>query len=153
MDYLRLGEIHLYIYQHLEYLPARDERHRLRDTVVGRVRNAMPFLGACVTRVIQDVATDPSLFLDWLSDTVNHLPILGYLYFEALSEYLMRHSTGPAPDTRRPAASSTTGLYKELLFEIFPGMAGKFDLARFQPTTAGLAAKLANVDPSIDSNP
>lgn len=150
VDYLRLGEIHLHIYQHLEYLLARDERHRLRDTIVGRVRNAMPFLGACVTRCVQEVATDPSLFLDWLSDTVDHLPILGYLYFEALSEYLMLHSTGPRAGQAKAHGEFDNWLYKELLFDTFPGMAGKFDLARFRPTTAGLAAKLAAIDPSID---
>lgn len=150
IDYLRLGEIHFHIYQHLEYLLAREERHRLRDTVVGRVRNAMPFLGACVTRTVQEVSTEPSLFLDWLSEMVDHLPILGYLYFEALSEYLMLHSTGSRAIQAKASGEFDNWLYKELLFDTFPGMAGKFDLARFQPTTAGLAAKLARIDPSID---
>lgn len=150
VDYLRLGEIHLQIYQHLEYLLARDERHRLRDTAVGRVRNAMPFLGACVTRCIQEVGTDSTLFLDWASDTVDHLPILGYLYFEALSEYLMLHSSCPRTVKARASGEFDNWLYKEVLFDTFPGMAGKFDLARFRPTTAGLATKLARIDPSID---
>lgn len=150
IDYLRLGDIHLNIYLHLEYLLARDERHRLRDTVVGRVRNAMPFLGACITRCVQEVRADPNLFLDWLSDTVDDLPILGYLYFEVLSEYLMLHSTGPRAKHAKAIGEFDNWLYKEVLFDAFPGMAGKFDLARFRPTTAALATILATIDPSID---
>lgn len=150
IDYLRLGEIHLHIYQHLEYLLARDERYRLRDTVVGRIRNAMPFLGACMTRCVQEVNNDAKMFLDWLADSVDHLPILGYLYFEALSEYLMLHTSSGRAQEAKVAEEFDNWLYKELLFEIFPGMAGKFDLARFRPTTAVLAGKLAKLDSTID---
>ncbi|WP_040479464.1 hypothetical protein [Longispora albida] len=150
IDYLRLGEIHLQIYQDLEYLLARGERHRLRDTIIGRVRDGMPFLAACLTRTLRGTRTDPASFLDWLADAVDHLPILGYLYFEVLAEYLMLHSNAPRARDLRERREFDNWLYKDLLFAAFPGMAGRFDLARFQPRAAELAARLPGLDPTIE---
>lgn len=149
IDYLRLGEIHLTIYEHLEYLLARTERHRLRDAVIGRIRNAIPFLSACVSRCMGESTGDPGKFLDRFAETVDHLPILGYLYFEVLSEYLMLHSTRPQALDAKSRGEFDNWLYKQLLFSTSPTMAGRFDLARFRPGTATLAAELAAIDPTI----
>ncbi len=134
IDYLRLGAIHLGIYQHLEYLLARNERHQLRDTVVNRIKNAMAFLGTCVAACFDETRPDPGRFLDQLVHAVNQLPILGYIYFEVLAEYLMLHSTGPRATDLKRHGEFDNWLYKELLFGGFPTMAGKFDLARFRPS-------------------
>lgn len=151
IDYLRLGQIHLSIYEGLEYLLARDERHKLRDTVSGRVRNAMPFLQSCIARCLDGRDSAPEVFLGSVCEAVDLLPILGYLYFESLSEYLMLHSA-----TARTKTASTFGEfdnwpYKEFLFGAFPGMAGRFDLARFNPSVAELSARLTSIDGTIDT--
>jgi hypothetical protein len=150
IDYLRLGTIHLGIYQHLEYLLARSERHQLRDTVVNRVKNTMAFLGTCVAACCDEARPAPTEFLDLFAGSVSQLPILGYLYFEVLSEYLMLHSTNPRTTELRQRGEFNNWLYKELLFGGFPAMAGKFDLARFWPSVAELAQLVPAVDDTID---
>ncbi|MCY0923005.1 hypothetical protein OS965_33505 [Streptomyces sp. H27-G5] len=150
IDYLRLGLIHLQIYSHLEYLLSKNERHQLRETVVARVKNSAAFLATAATVAYQGTAIAPKAFLQQLDETIPRLPILGYLYFEAVAEYLMLHST--SRHTRRLAelGELNNWLYKELLFASFPALSGRFDLAKFRPRPDELAALLHRVDPAID---
>ncbi|WP_184578798.1 hypothetical protein [Streptomyces zagrosensis] len=150
IDYLRLGQIHLQIYSHLEYLLSKSERHRLEETVVGRVKNSAAFLATASAVAYQGAHVEAELFLRQLDETIPRLPILGYVYFEAIAEYLMLHST--SRHTRRLAelGELNNWLYKEMLFASFPTMAGKFDLAKFRPRPDQLAALLQRVDATID---
>jgi len=93
VDYLRLGLIHLRIYSHLEYLLSKNERHQLRETVVSRVKNSAAFLATATGVAYRGHRVDAEPFLRLLDETIPRLPILGYLYFEAVAEYLMLHST------------------------------------------------------------
>lgn len=63
IDYLRLGEIHLQIFLHLEYLLSRAERHRIRAAIVSRVRNSMAFLSLCNSVVYDGTSVDSGHFL------------------------------------------------------------------------------------------
>ncbi|WP_371603462.1 hypothetical protein OG345_21860 [Streptomyces sp. NBC_01220] len=152
VDYLRLGLIHLQIYSHLEYLLSKNERHQLRETVVSRVKNSAAFLAMAAAVAYQGTRIDAEPFLKLLDETIPRLPILGYLYFEAVAEYLMLHST--SHHTRRLAelGELNNWLYKEMLFASFPAMAGKFDLARFRPRPKHLATLIHRVDPTIDTS-
>ncbi|MFJ9720848.1 hypothetical protein ACIRPQ_33765, partial [Streptomyces sp. NPDC101213] len=101
VDYLRLGLIHLQIYSHLEYLLSKNERHQLRETVVSRVKNSAAFLAAAAAVAYHGTRVGADPFLKLLDETIPRLPILGYLYFEAVAEYLMLHSA--SRHTRRLA--------------------------------------------------
>ncbi|WP_232778574.1 hypothetical protein [Carbonactinospora thermoautotrophica] len=150
IDYLRLGEIHLQIFLHLEYLLSKAERHRLRETIVSRVKNSTAFL-ALSTAISHDQADVPAeTFLRVLDETIGRLPILGYLYFETLAEYLMLHSTTERTQRLKDAGEMNNWLYKEMLFAAFPGMAGRFDLTKFRPSPKGLACLLRQVDDTLD---
>ena len=108
IDYLRLGAIHLRIYSLLEYLLSQTERHRLHETITSRTKNSAGFLALASAIAQANTTVDPERFLRLLHETIPRLPILGYVYFEALAEYLMLHST--SPETRRLAelGSSTS---------------------------------------------
>lgn len=148
VDYLRLGSIHLSIYTDLEYLLSTAERYELRETVVSRVKNSTTFLALAAAIVYEGADVTPAVFLELLDETIPRLPILGYLYFEAMAEYLMLHST--SEHTQRLAARGELNnwLYKEMLFATL-GMAGKFDLAKFRPPPAGFETLLKQVDASV----
>ncbi|MEV1091613.1 hypothetical protein [Streptomyces microflavus] len=149
LDYLRLGLIHLHNYDHLEYLLSREEQYRLRETVVERVRGAMGFLSlaAAVTYRGHSAGKEFSHLLD---SALRQLPVLGYIYFEALSEYLMLFSQ--SPHTRRLAERGefNNWLYKKLLFGSLPGTPGTFDLSQFRPHLNDLRELLIRIDPTLD---
>ncbi|MGP3951830.1 hypothetical protein [Streptomyces sp. 7N604] len=150
VDYLRLGSIHLQIYTHLEYLLSKAERHQLRETIVSRTKNSTAFLALAAAIAYQGARVRPESFLQLLDETIPRLPILGYVYFEALAEYLMLHSTTPQTRERAELGEFNNWLYKEMLFASFPHMAGKFDLAKFRPSPSKLDTLLAKVDSSVD---
>lgn len=152
IDYLRLGNIHLQIFSNLEYLLSKAERHRLRDSVVVRIKNSMQFLSLCSGIYHEDFKVDPSQFIDALNGATNQLPILGYLYFEVLSEYLMLYSQSPATQEFMLAKEFNNTLYKKVLFGTFPGMAGKFNLSTFRPSPSALHELIGELDSSIDFN-
>lgn len=150
VDYLRLGSIHLSIYSHLEYLLSTAERYELRETVVSRTKNSATFLALAAAIVYEGVDVAPAVFLELLDETIPRLPILGYLYFEALAEYLMLHSTSEQTQRLAERGEFNNWLYKEMLFATLD-MAGKFDLAKFRPAPSALDALLARVDATVNA--
>ncbi|GAA2266802.1 hypothetical protein GCM10010430_59860 [Kitasatospora cystarginea] len=151
VDYLRLGSIHLQIYTDLEYLLSKTERHHLRETVVSRTKNSAAFLALAASIAYQGSAVAAERFLQLLDAAIPRLPILGYLYFEALAEYLMLHSTSPRTRQLAELGEFNNWIYKEMLFS-FPDMAGKFNLARFRPRPQQLASLLRQVDQTINAD-
>ena len=149
VDYLRLGNIHLQLYSQLEYLLSKSERHQLRETVVSRVKNSTAFLAAAAALAYQKATISPRPFLQLLDDTIPRLPILGYLCFEALAEYVMLHSTSTRTRQLAELGEFNNWLYKELLFAV-PGMIGKFDLAKFRLPPDELPGLLAQIDSTLN---
>jgi hypothetical protein len=78
------------------------------------------------------------------------LPILGYVYFEAIAEYLMLHSTADRTARLRERGELDNWLYKKLLFATFARMSGRFDLTRFRVPPALLVRLLRRIDQGID---
>ncbi|WP_329177525.1 hypothetical protein [Streptomyces sp. NBC_01477] len=150
IDYLRLGGIHLQIYSRLEYLLSKAERHRLRESVVSRTKNCTALLSMAAAIAYEGARVPPGFFLRLLDDALPRLPILGYVYFEALAEYLMLHSTAPRTVRLAAAGEFDNWLYKEMLFTTLPHTAGRFDLATFRPPTGDFDAFLARIDSTVD---
>ncbi len=151
IDYLRMGSIHLGIFKHLEYLLSNAERYELSEIVVSRAKNSAAFLALASAVALEDAAVSPVAFLELLDSTIPRLPILGYLYFEALAEYMMLHSASEQTKQFADRGELNNWLYKELLFAAFPHMAGKFDLSKFRPPVRDLKRLLGRVDSSIDA--
>nr|WP_242335230.1 hypothetical protein [Streptomyces formicae] len=124
VDYLRLGSIHLNIYSHLEYLLSKAERHQLRETVVSGVKNSTSLLALAAGIAFHRASVTPTAFLHLLDETIPRLPILGYVYFEALAEYLMFHSTSERTRHLADLGQFNNWLYKEMLFAAFPTWPG-----------------------------
>ncbi|MEW2163468.1 hypothetical protein AB0912_10765 [Streptomyces sp. NPDC007084] len=151
IDYLRLGSIHLRNYRELENLLGPKEQCELREAVVNRVRNSADFLSLAAAIAQRPEPAEHQAFPRLLSETIPRLPVLGYVYFEALSEYLMLYSRSDHTQRLAEQGEFNNWLYKKVLFEGFPGTEGHFDLARFRPGFALLEQILGQVDPSIDA--
>lgn len=152
IDYLRLGEIHLQIFLLLEYLLSKIERHKLRQTIAGRIKNSTAFLSLCSGLLHGHAKASPRDFLRALHEAIPNLPILGYLYFEALAEYLMLHSAADRTARVREHGELNNWLYKEMLFTAFPRVAGGFDLSKFRPAPTTLGKLLRRVDRTVETD-
>ncbi|MFD9794071.1 hypothetical protein ACFWXK_24335 [Streptomyces sp. NPDC059070] len=148
IDYLRLGPIHLRTHlQHAAFLTPAEEEH-LRRTVMARLRAAAPFLDLALANA-SGTQTPAAVFTDQLAAAVPHIPFLGYLYFEVLSEYLMLHSTTAQTRAYAERGELNNRLYKHLAHAAVDGMDQLFDLARFHPDHQQLTALTGQIDPSL----
>ncbi|MEV7289712.1 hypothetical protein AB0O01_35050 [Streptomyces sp. NPDC093252] len=150
IDYLRLGPIHLRNHLNREHLMWPRERAQLHEEVLGRVKNSVEFLRLAAALATGPEPAEHAAFPRLLAETLPQLPVLGYVYFEALSEYLMLYSRSAR--TRRLAEHGefNNWLSKQLLFEGFPGTTGRFDLTRFRPDFARLDGFLTRIDPTVE---
>ncbi|MFC1403199.1 MULTISPECIES: hypothetical protein [Streptacidiphilus] len=150
IDYLHLGTIHLRTYQRYQSFLTPAENRQLARAVPARVRAAAPFLDLALLNAVGR-ATAAGDFIDQLADAVAHVPFLGYLYFEVLSEYLMLHSTSPETRACAQAGELNNWLYKRLAFAAVDTMDALFDLARFSPRHHRLVQLIERIEPSLAS--
>jgi hypothetical protein len=142
IDYLRLGNVHLNIYRELEYLLSSEERHLLEDKIVLRMKNSADFLSICNKIVYKNYNIDNEEFVRLLIKTIDKLPILGYLYFEVVSEYLMLYSQDSFSKMCSQKGELNSWGYKELLFSAQPSLVANFNLGKFKPSLSKLGVIL-----------
>ncbi|MYX15532.1 hypothetical protein GTY67_19420 [Streptomyces sp. SID8374] len=148
VDYLHLGAIHLRTYERYRSFLTPAENDQLNHALVGGLRAAAVFLDIAL-RNATGHATPASAFIDQASDAVAHVPFLGYLYFEVLSEYLMLHSTAPETKVCAQAGELNNWLYKRLAFAAVDGMDRLFDLSRFAPRYGRLIQLTERIEPGL----
>ncbi|WP_051779488.1 hypothetical protein [Streptomyces sp. NRRL S-241] len=148
IDYLHLGAIHLRTYLRYQSFLTPAENDQLEHAVLGGLRSTAVFLDVTL-RNATGHATPAHEFIDQLSDAVAHVPFLGYLYFEVLSEYLMLHSTTPETKTYAHVGELNNLLYKRLAFAAVDGMDQLFDLARFNPRYHRLVQLISGIEPAL----
>ncbi|MEU7093060.1 hypothetical protein [Kitasatospora aureofaciens] len=148
VDYLHLGVIHLRTYLRYRSFLAPAETDRLSRTVQAGLRGAGGFLDVAL-RNAAGRATGAPEFIDQLSDAVAHVPFLGYLYFEVVSEYLMLHSATAETKSCAQAGELNNWLYKRLAFAAVDSMGQLFDLARFNPRYDRLVQLIDGIEPDL----
>lgn len=148
IDYLHLGPIHLRTHRRYRSFLTPAENDQLDRAVLTRLRTASGFLDIALRNAVGHAAP-ASEFIDQLSDTVAHVPFLGYLYFEVLSEYLMLHSAAPETKRYAQAGELNNWLYKRLAFTAVDGMDQLFDLARFNPHHHRLVQLIEGIEPAL----
>ncbi|MEV6804625.1 hypothetical protein [Streptomyces sp. NPDC051132] len=148
IDYLHLGAIHLRTYHRYRSFLTSAEDDQLDRTVRARLRAAAPFLDVALRNATGRATPAPG-FIDQLADAVAHVPFLGYLYFEVLSEYLMLHSTTYETKAHAQAGELNNWLYKRLAFAAVDGMDQLFDLSRFSPHHRRLVQLVGSIEPSL----
>lgn len=148
VDYLHLGPIHLRTYLRYQSFLTPAENDQLDRAVLAGLHAAAPFLDVALHNATGRATAAPG-FVDQLSGAVAHVPYLGYLYFEVLSEYLMLHSTTPQTKTYAEAGELNNWLYKRLAHSAVDGMDQLFDLARFNPRHHRLVQLIEGIEPVL----
>lgn len=148
VDYLHLGVVHLRTFLRFQSFLTAAENDRLYRAVLSGLRAAAVFLDTAL-RNATGRATPAPEFIDKLSDAVAHVPFLGYLYFEVLSEYLMLHSITPETKTFAEAGELNNWPSKRLAHAAVDGMDRLFDLARFRPRHDRLVQLIEGIEPEL----
>jgi hypothetical protein len=147
LDYLRLGNVHLQIFEALRFLVSPQELLDLEGGVVNSIKNSFDFLSLC-SRIENDKYKKITAgeFISLLAKAVPKLPILGYFYFEVLSEYIMLFSQDRLSHTCAEKGELNSWGYKELLFGLNPDLRSNFNLGRFNPEIPQLAETIRDLE-------
>lgn len=154
IDYLRLGTIHYSIYKQLEYLLSYKERFKLYETIISKMKKSLDYLTLCSEFYYQDEKIDPDNFLNTFVTNIKFLPILGYLYFEVIAEYLMLFQDNAEARKYAEIGELYTHTHKELMYTLEPKLKKNFKLSSFKPSLSSLFLYLAgsNVFKKFDAD-
>lgn len=148
IDYLRTGPIHLKTYlEHRGAFTQAEDAH-LRHAVTASLRTTASFLNTLFANAAGH-RTPAVEFINRLATAVVSVPVLGYLYFEVLSEYLMLHSTSPQTRALAEVGEMNNRLYKLLAFRAAADMGQLFDLARFAPDHNQMRSVIDTIEPGL----
>lgn len=120
IDYTRMGRIHMDIYRELEYLLSLDERVKIYNILMNRIKKSIGYLNLVHNTYFYNSGVNTEEFFKLFLAAINHLPILGYFYFEVVSEYLMLFQTSPAASRAKAEGEFYNVAYKDLMFNLFP---------------------------------
>ncbi|MER5866659.1 hypothetical protein [Kitasatospora sp. NPDC002040] len=148
VDYLHLGAIHLRTYRAYQSYLTPAENDRIHRAVQAGLAVAAPFLDLALRNATGHISAAPA-FVDRLAAAVAHVPFLGYLYFEVVSEYLMLHSATPETKAFAQDGELNSLLFKRLAFAAVDGMDQLFDLARFRPGHRRLVELVGGIEPAL----
>lgn len=144
IDYLRLGDIHFALYQELSYLLSNAERTQLEKQIVSRIKNAVQFLSTARGVFYLDEKIDRESFFNQFLSAVDHLPILGYFYFEVLTEYFLLYLC----DRETKKFAGRREFYnhhaKQMMFDLCPQLLENFTLGQFKPSPDQLSRYFKN---------
>jgi len=134
VDYTKLGNVHLAIYKDLEYLLSFQERASLQEIILNKIKQSLPFLNLVENIRHKETNVDESEFFYSFLSAIDHLPILGYIYFEVVAEYLMLFQDNAEAKLAYESGEFFNASYKNLMFNLFPDMLKGIGLGFFKPT-------------------
>ncbi len=134
IDYLRLGKIHNAIYKDLVYLLSLEERYKLEGVVCRSIKNSFDFLELCRSMFYEKRKLNPEHFISCYIDAINNLTILGYLYFEAVCEFVVFHQDSKISNKYKEVGEIYNEIYKSLMYDLAPQLQGNFKLSAFCPS-------------------
>lgn len=142
IDYLRLGSIHFNIYKELEYLLSSKERYKLRERILTGVKRSLEFLSVCNKYLYSNQKIEATKFFSLLTSTTKVLPVLGYLYFEVLVEYILLYQDNEKAKIYAELGEFYNPTSKNLVFKLFPELLVNFKLSCFKPTLKTIISSL-----------
>ena len=134
VDYLRLGELHYHIYKDLEYLLSEQERAELHNLIIAQIRRSLGFLNLCLQSLKNNTDANSKSIVDEMISNIPNLPILGYIYFESVIEYILLHQDNEQAKKFHKIGELYNPTYKNLIFDICPALSQGESLGSFTPS-------------------
>lgn len=131
IDYLKLGNLHLSLYEELKYLLSEDETDLLEKVINQKIKQSSVFIDYATSVYFCNGKMDSEYFFRLLQEVIHNIPILGYIYFEVISEYLMLFSDNNQTKIFAEKGEFNNFLYKDLLYDLLPQLKSGFNLSKF----------------------
>ena len=133
VNYLKFGKLHLDIYKKLTYLLNTKERNCLEEITSKKILKSLDFLLNIADYEQRSSIGSKKKFFLALRKNVQNIPILGYVYFEALNKTMMLHQDDPMSKKYAELGEFYNWHYKDLMTYLYPYFFYNFNLGTFNP--------------------
>lgn len=130
LDYLKLGEVEHDIFDDLSYFCTTTETIGLFEGIVTKAKKHMDLFEICNRLLDNPDGNDEGMFFKLLTPAIVDIPVLGYLYFVAVSEYIMLFQTSDKAVAYHKIGEFYNPPYKELMYFLKHG----YRLGSFSPS-------------------
>lgn len=144
LNYLKLGKIHHTIYESLRHLLSVEERRELELIVTSKIKRSLDFISLCYYNDHNTPIISSRDFIAQIGTHIPNLAILGYIFFEAISEYTMLMSTDQTSNRYSQSKEFNNTIYKSFLIDIYNRI-GKFKLSDFSLSAGELEEKITSM--------
>lgn len=141
LNYLKLGKIHHVIYENLKHLLSGEEQSELEAIISSKIKRSLDFISLCYFNDHNTPIISGREFVDQINAHIPNLAILGYMFFEAISEYTMLYSSDRYSFVCAANKEFNNTIYKSFLMDVYKKI-GKFKLSDFSLTSAELEEKI-----------
>ena len=148
VNYLRMGDVHYNTYEKIKHAKTNGMK-AVAQEAVRRIYDSREFLKKSVGEYVNTATENPKKFLVECEAASNNLPILSYLYFEAIYGFIMLHASDQYSLDLKNKGEMNNYYAKSFLFDLFPDLrSGKFRLSNTKPNIDELEKKLNALDVS-----
>lgn len=141
INYLKLGNIHYNIYQNITSLLSFKEQNRMNVVILEKLKKSLLFLESSYNKY-HSFNLICHNYIDEFRQNISNLPILGYIYFEAISEFIITHQDDEISKKYLLMDEVYNWNYKELMFDLYPDFFSNFNLGKFNPEIKVLEQKI-----------
>lgn len=132
VNYLSLGKIHYDIYNQLSYLLSKSEQETLEKEILTSINKSQELLKLS-SDYLNGVHIDDKKFFDVFTKSIEFLPFLGYIYFEAITKTMMLHQTDEKSKKYKEVGEFYNWHYKDMMLHLYPNFFNNFKLGNFNP--------------------
>lgn len=139
LDYLRFGEFQAHVFQEQvrNGIFSREALEKIKRKVISQIIPAHEFLSLCQEYNLDSISMQE--YEKMFSQAINALPLLGYTYFETLSEYIALHQNDEPSQRLAEEGELYTWNYFKTIFNLTPQLYSSFELKKFAPTLEQIA--------------
>lgn len=145
INYLKLGIIHFSIFSELSYLLSQKELTELKIKTVKLIKKTKDLFSIIEDFSFESIKQNFKKFYKLYCQATDELPILGYLLFEILCEYIALFQEGKKAERYHQFNEIYCGNFKNLIFSVCPSLTKSFNLGLFNPDIASVINYLKKI--------
>lgn len=133
LNYLKLGNFHLKVYEDLKFLLNKDERNDIDTIALNMLENSKELIYLLKNFDKKNISNEFENFYNLYINTVINVPIFGYFLFEIISEFIVCNQNDDQTKKYSKLSEIYVGNFKNLIFKTVPSLTKNFDLGFFAP--------------------
>lgn len=131
VNYMKFGQIYYRHFMHNEVIQKLGWKEEIKEKTALIVRKSKKFILYSMSLYEADITYQQACaYMEFFNFATEKLTLLGYVLFEAVSQYIAYHETEETSQKYNQKNEIYNWNYKKLFFDLFPFLRVKFDLEK-----------------------